>query len=69
MLPFAAGRVIPGHHTSAPNVATGTTHDSIAVTNALGAAPLMTEFILLMYWASLRSPQKTCKPDLSDSVQ
>ena len=43
LIPFAVGRVIPGHHTSAPKVATGTTHISTAVTIALGAAPRLTE--------------------------
>lgn len=41
-IPFLVGRVIPGHHTSAPYVSTKPTHASIAVISAFGAAPRLT---------------------------
>lgn len=47
-MPLAVGRVILGHHTSDPYVATDTIQESTALTNGPGAAPLYTRFRRLM---------------------
>lgn len=54
-VPFFVGRVSPGHHTSAPNVATGAIHESMAVTIGPGAALRRSGLSRRMCWAALRA--------------